>query len=222
MTDAAGGRPLRRRALIALLLAVLAAMLLPRGALATAGPGRQALQQAAQASALQAYFAAHAATFAGSFIDEGGDHLVVRFTDPPSAHTDLRSAFAYPDALQVEQAPYSLAELQGLVAEINNAIGDLRAQGVDVVSVGVDQTADRVGVRVSTSLDAARAVLGARFDAARLVVQHGQPFVAIDGRTPVGAPRGFAAWQVIALSAAAAGCLALAGRRLVRVRRRAA
>jgi hypothetical protein len=199
-----------RRAPVALLLAVLACGVTPLGARGATGPGRQALQDAAQGPALQGYFASHASTFAGSFIDDAGEHYVVRFIDPPAAHADLRSAFAYPDALQIEQATYSLSELKSLAGVIEGQIGSLRDRGIDVVSVGVDQRADRVAVQVSTSVDAATAAIASRFDANRIVVRHGEPFVPINGRSQVGG-QGVAAWVVISLSLAGAAVLAFLG-----------
>ena len=104
------------------------------------------------------YVAQNAAdTYAGSYIDQKNGGLVyVGFTRDTDRHlAALRAVFPYPDDLRGYTAELTASELEALQARVSADVPQLKAEGIDVVSVGADQEFNivKVGVPEPTLID---------------------------------------------------------------------
>jgi hypothetical protein len=128
------------------------------------------------------YVAAHQEELVGEWIDQLADGLVhVVFTGHVEQHqAALGALFPFAGHLVVEQAPHPYSELVTGRSLIEQQVGRLRQEGVDLVSFGPDVRTDSVVVALTT--------LDARAEAALRAAVPGVPvsFVQSPPRHPTG------------------------------------
>ena len=97
---------------------------------------------------LQAYGAEHADQFGGLYIDPpGGSHVVMLFTDDLEIHA--RAVEAIKPGTTVRQVEYTEAKLIGVLDGLD--FESLRADGIEMVSGGVDVIGNRVTLEAKSN-----------------------------------------------------------------------
>jgi hypothetical protein len=131
-----------------------------------------------QLGPLQDYLAKFPDTFGGVYLDgqaprsNGVDLAVaVSFTSDAGAHrTEIQRLLPAGAVLVLRTVKYSIAELQAIVAQVNEDRAWHKAIGIDVYLAGVDELRDRVLLGISSQNEAAASALAERYGLDRVYV----------------------------------------------------
>jgi streptogrisin C len=120
------------------------------------------LQLQDYAGQVSTYGSQHSNNYAGMYIDQlAGGVLVARFTgDLAQPRRELRATFAMPGRLLVTSARWSLKDLEGVAALVQQRRADL---GTPLVSIAIDVETNTVKVGVIAVTPAARQFVSANF-----------------------------------------------------------
>jgi hypothetical protein len=116
-------------------------------------------------------------SFAGVWIDQpNGGIIKVAFAGDADQHRAAIQALAPPGStVDVVDVRYSMAELEAVLARVEDARIQLKAEGIWVRELGIDPEPNRVELAVADLTDAAVAELHARFGDGIIVEQSGNP-----------------------------------------------
>jgi hypothetical protein len=117
----------------------------------------------------------HSPVFGGVYSEhiDGRTFLHVLFTHEGARQAEqVRAEVARPERVVIEFAQYSLRELEDLQQQITDDYLELVSDGVDFVSVGVDEALNRVVVGIDEPDDRDRQILADRYGLDRLSIEN--------------------------------------------------
>lgn len=122
-------------------------------------------------SIVRAYAADHADVFAGAYVGARGQpSIVTLWTDDPAKHAAVLSDRTGRVVGGVE-ARWTLADLEGVAAQVRDDMEVLVERGIAVCSVGVDVIGNRVEIGVTGLTDEIHRTLTTKYGAAVAAVE---------------------------------------------------